>query len=509
MKLKPYVQLFVLLVACTADLAAQETTLKGKVLPEGYWYSAPWLWGGVRVRVKDRDTGDYVPGEQELTQDQDWFHVARPGSLVDVLFDKGPCFVPDGLRKIRVNKENPAQPVVRLQKTRECRIMERRRRERERSKETSRASDKRADTAVASSTADDSQPFEAIQKEGGAATVSEQEGVSASITLLSTYSSKEGGKEGGQTPPVVYGRGQFGFGSEFEPMPTPQVLKQELEQEAELAREGGFFDTFQANFANKQEVYGGIEPLKEILLQFKNDDKHRDLFKQIGSVTPEMYIDVARAQFQAGGEFNPDNIRKVIKDEALSPGVRGSAIVAWLNVESKLVESARQEMESYFDRQDPSSEIFAAARVARVRLLLDDEVAKFFSELTNSKDQEYVTTSFEAVAVTGAIEGEGALPGAEEALARVATTDKDTEHRAAAVYATRSFALDRSPTALRTLFLGARDADARVRLQAVRAMGYGDLESDKRIRNVLAAAAQKDPDPSVRKAAAISLTGAK
>ena len=69
-----------------SPLAAQDQTLKGKVLPGDN--TPPKLWGGIRIVVKNRANDQEISGEQRVTMDQDWFHGAPLGARVDVLFDK-------------------------------------------------------------------------------------------------------------------------------------------------------------------------------------------------------------------------------------------------------------------------------------------------------------------------------------------------------------------------------------------------------------------------------------
>src|SRR5713101_1405081 len=101
MRNNSWIKVALVVMTCVMPLAAQEPTLKGKVISAED--PQPRNWGGVKIRVNKRPNNSEVGGEQKVTKDQDWYHVAPLAAHVDVLFDKV-CYVPDGLYAVYVSQ---------------------------------------------------------------------------------------------------------------------------------------------------------------------------------------------------------------------------------------------------------------------------------------------------------------------------------------------------------------------------------------------------------------------
>lgn len=121
--MKYYIACLILLFTCAAPLVAQETNLKGKVVPWESSRELPKLWRGVRITVKYHGTDQEIPGEQGETEDQSWFHVAPIGARVDVYFDKS-NYIPSLLPNVKVSEEGSNLPIVKLKKCRDTELLE-------------------------------------------------------------------------------------------------------------------------------------------------------------------------------------------------------------------------------------------------------------------------------------------------------------------------------------------------------------------------------------------------
>jgi len=465
------------LACCALPLAAQDPRLQGKVVPAESPNNPPRLWS-VKITVNNKLTHKEVEGEQRYTQDHNWFHFAPLGAVVEVLFDKGPCYAPDGLPTITVGQNNPEMETVQLQKTRECLIGERRQRRQAKARSTQSA------TASAAT---------------GAAS-----GAGAAIRAIGPAGARSGAAIGVREPELdAYD--QRIPKSDADLLPSSELLKKELDKEAGLTRAGQFFDTFQYNFAIKWEIYNDNQPLREVLLQFQNDPQNQDLFKPIGSVTTQEFKDSARALFEISDEVRFDNIKKVIKDESLSRNVRGSATVALLNL--KLDEQTTNEMRDYYRQQTINfSEIFATSLVALARIGENSDDQQLYAYALNSNfDRRFI--AMEALSVAKLIEGPETLPAGAQTLARIATQDEKPEFRAAAVYALRPFVKEEDETAINALFGSLKDPSSEVRLEAVWALSLDEIDDRARVRRVLKRIAKTDPSWVVRRAANLSSTG--
>lgn len=165
-------------------------------------------------------------------------------------------------------------------------------------------------------------------------------------------------------------------------------------------------------------------------------------------------------------------------------------------------------MKEYYRLQNSSSEIFTTSLVALGRIGDSSDKMKLYDYILKGEGEERVI-AMEAVAATQLIEGWGALPGGVQTLAEVATKDESPKFRAAALYALRPFAYHQDKTAITALLSGVGDPSPKVRIEAVWALGVGDVEDQPRVRRVLRVVAKTDPSPFVRRAANLSLSGAK
>ena len=452
-----FVVSFIIVYGCL-PIIAQQPKLNGKVISTEK--PLPRLWGGVRIKVKNRINNQEVEGEQTVTSDQDWYHGAPLGASVDVLFDKD-CYVSEVINVNVRPGENPQQ-TVQLQRKRECLINDRRQQ---------RTRDKR--------------------KAGARANLD----VSALGVVI------HGSVAASVSSAVDYGRDKTAGDRDL--FPSGGTLQQELENEAKFARESGFRDTFQYNFGVKQKAYADDVGLMEILSNFKNNAQNADLFKEVGEIKPEMYDDVIGAQFEIPGEVNLDNIKKVLRDEDIGPSLRGSATVGLLNL--RLDDSTRNELTQYFQSQTENSPIFRTSLVARARL--DDR--SLYQDLQTNSDQARVILMIEAIAVARIADDRDTFSEASQALTDVASRNKDPLIRQSAFSALRAFAYRSDQTAINALLTGVRkDPNPAVRFWVAVSLGVGDLEDNGSVRKVLRLVATRDSSSDVRRAANSSLSGA-
>lgn len=480
------------LIGCPMSLVAQQMpTLRGTVLPDEN--PPPKLWGGVRIRVKNRSNDNKeVPGEQKITDNHDWYHVAPLGAWVDVWFDKA-CYVPGVLDKIYVKKgDQRLDETVVLQKALGCSTAE----QHQRQSGENRSSSQSGQMARANSQRATAEP-----------TLARGEDVAA----VGFPARKTGGGRFASPPTNTNEFMQIGAANTYS-LPSPRTLIKDLEKEARLARSGQLFDTFQYNFRVKWVVYGSVPGLAKTLWQFQSDKQNEDLFKQIGNVPLGAFDDTVRAQFEIAGPVKFENIKRVVMDSAMSSSVRGSATVAFLNIKSTLPETAINEMIEYYRQQaqDPSSEIFVESVVALARHGDSSDRAKLLDDIRNGTDSKRTIASIKALAVAQIFEGPEPLAGAAETLAEVTKENKDSNVRAAAVSALRPFAYRRDETAIKALVTGVReDSSDEVRARATLSLGAGNLEDDPWVRRILRSALKTDPSPLVRRAASATLSGAR
>ena len=461
MKLTPGNSMIIVLLSFSTLYAQGPTRLKGKVVREN-----PSERSEIKITVRDRDTGKPVEGEQLSTRIDDWYHVVRPTTLVDVEFDGGPCYLGDGHSRIRVQQIDEVLPDVKLQKTRECRIAESIRDKPARKKTWS------------------------------------------TITRTQVYTPQAGGRAsagiGVTTTATVSARGSEESTSETILLPSPEVLKQELEAEAAHARNGEFFDTFQYKFALKLELYGDRPALVKVLTDFRSKKENAVFFQTIGQVTPEMFTDVVRREFQLSEEVNLNNVFAVLKEDAVSQNTRGSANVALLN--GDLPDQMKKEVREYHRQQSPSSPIFLTSLVALQRIGEYDDQERLYDYVTDA-DGETRNIAMEAVYLSALIEGPQALPGASKSLAKVANSDADPSVRAIAFHSLRPFLNYNDKTAVKALLKNLKDPNETVRLQVVWALGVAQTEKNPKVKDRLQKISQGDRSAEVRKAALFTLSG--
>ena len=429
--------------------------------------------GEIGINVKDHNTRLNVKGQQSATKVEDWYREVDLGTLVDIEFDPGPFHEGDGHSKIRVEQVNSDLPLVKFQKSRDCRILE----DVEKRRKQGRAYQGYTGAGAASA--------------GGAKSGS-------AITLI---------REPEPEPELAE--------SDFKPLkidpkldadliPSPAVLREELEAAASHARNGEFFDTFQYKFALKSELYRDIPELMKVLSEFRLKAENETLFQPIGKLKPEMFTDVVRRQFETSKDANLDNIRLVVQEENVSEGIRGSATVALLN--GPLQDDFRKDMAAYYRSQGPESPIFSNSLIALGRLGEAQDISKLYRYVTDESADNQRLVAMQALALTQLIEGPDSLPGGAKTLASVATGDQDPEVRAFAVQSLRPFVYYQDQVALDALFDGADDQNSAVRAQVALALGVGQVERGKKVRDVLRRL-MADSSPEVRRAAYLSLTG--
>lgn len=420
---------------------SQDARLHGKVVPAESPNNPPLFWRGIRITVMNKKTKLEVKGQQDFTKDHTWYHNAPIGAMVEVLFDRDPCYV-KGSMQVEVDQASMELETVRLQKSRECLLGERRQRRRN--------MNKRAHHYEANAVQDPS--------------------------------------------------------SDADLIPTVAILKKELAEQAELTRRGVSFDSFQYNFAIKEEIYGDIPALAEVLKQFRSDSKNKDLFAEVGDAGLKEYRESARAQFEISDQINTGAIKSILKDEDLSPNVRGSAGVALLNL--KLDHETREELLKYHRKQleNPSSLILPTSMVSLARIGDDNDKKKIIDLVLNGEKYQRLI-AMEAVAAAQLIDGPGAVPEGVQALSTVAQTDEDPELRKAAVFALRPYAYQDEQVAIKTLMTSAKDPVKEVRVEAVAALSVGEVEDQPRVRKLLWSVVRSDPVQFVRQTAILSLRG--
>jgi len=454
MKLTPKTLLIVLLFTSTAGVCAQQPRLKGKVA-----FANPRERGvEIRINVKDRDTGGLVPGEQPRTQVEDWFHVAPLNALVDIEFDGGKCYRGNGHSRIRVKQENEDLQKVTLLKTRECKIAELRQA-------------KRVYAGVRAEAG--------IKRHGGAQSIEE----------------------------AVVGFETEGLKREAELMPSPDELRQELEEDAAHARNGEFFDTFQYKFALTSELYRDRPELLKVLTDFRANKNNAIFFREIGQVKPEMFTEVVRRELgEANDDANLDNVFAVVKEEALSANVRGGATVALLN--GQLSDEKLKQEREYYRQQSPSSPIFANSLIALARIGEAEDRAKLYSYIMADSGGTRLK-AMEALSLATLIAGPEAFPQGAETLTSVAADkNQDPFVRAFAYHSLRPFVDQGDPTAFKALVAGVKDSKPEVRVQVVLALGVGKTEQTDVAESLLRRVLLTDRSPQVREAARLSLKGA-
>jgi len=423
-------------------------------------------WGDVRIKVINLANHREIEGEQKVTTEQTWYHVAVLGASVDILFDKA-CHVQGTLLNKYVNPGETSFPTVKLHKTRPCLKLEQKQKNRHHALRLQLPS---ADPAVVRADRFAAQPIE-----------------------LSEFVNAE-------------------MRESSDSDPSAKMLKEDLEKEAALARRGKFFDTFQYNFRVNWTVYGDVPALRSVLLEFQEAKENQDLFSQLGNVPLEAFDDVIAAQFEISDQADFENIKRVVMDSAMSSSVRGSGSVAFLNIKPKLPETTANQMMEYYRQQakDSSSEIFATSLVVLMRAGDSTDKAKIYYDARASTDQKRVLGSMNALRLAYIIEGTDAVPEGAKTLAEVANTSDDATVRGAAFFALRPFANAKDETAITALVTGAQqDPDAAVRFRATVALGVGELEDDPWVRRVLRRVAKTDPSAAVRRAANFSLSGAR
>jgi HEAT repeats len=463
----PYSLIVLALLLCTSTVVAQnhpqEPMLRGRVISGEK--PPQQNWGDVRIKVINRANYEEIEGEQKVTFDQTWYHVAVLGAHVDIMFDKA-CHIPAVLFNKYVKPGDNYLTNVKLRKTKPCLRLER---------QNSRHHALRlefptADVAAVRSHHFAVQPFE----------ISE-------FTNAEMYANSDS-------------------------VPSADTLKKELTKEAALARRGKFFDTFQYNFRVNWIVYSDVPVLRSLLLEFQEAKENQDLFSQLGNVPPEAFDDVIAAQFEISDQPHFENIKRVITDSTMSPSVRGSASIAFLNIKPGLPEPTVNQMIEYYRQQaqDSSSEIFATSLVVLARVGNNSDRAKLYDDALVSSDRKRVFASMNALRLAHIIEGPDAVPEGAKTLAEVANTSKDSTVRAAAFSALRPFAYTNDQTAITALVTGAQeDPDAAARFRATVALGVGELEDDPWVSKVLRQVAKADPSSAVRRAARFSLSGAR
>jgi hypothetical protein len=453
-----YLLIILALVVCATTVVAQNSqqgpTLKGRVIS---CEKPPHQnWGDVRIKVINLANYQEIEGEQKVTTDQTWYHVALRGAHVDIIFDKA-CHVPAVLLNKYVKPGDNNFPTVKLRKTKPCLRIER-------YENRHHALRLQFETA-------------------GAATVRTHH--SAAQPLMHENSDS---------------------------VPSAKTLNEELAKEAALARRGKFFDTFQYNFRVTWIVYGDVSALRSVLLEFQEAKENQDLFSQLGNVPPEAFDDVIAAQFEISDQADFENIKRVVMESAMSRSVRGSASVAFLNIKPGLPETTVNQMMEYYRQQaqDSSSEIFATSLVVLARAGNSSDRAKLYDDARTSTDQKRVFASMNALKLAHIIEGPDAVPEGAKTLAEVANTSEDSAVRAAAFSALRPFAYTNDQIAITALVTGAQqDPDPVARFRATVALGVGELEDDPWVSKVLRQIAKTDPSSAVRRAARFSLSGAR
>ena len=438
----------VALILCSFSvISAQQARLYGKVVPADSPNNPPRLWTKIRLTVRNKATGYQIPGKQDYTDDHTWFHGAPLNSRVEVLFDRGPCYLPDGFSVVDVSQNQLALETVQLQRSKECLKAER--------------DQKRRTTTRHSHTIGpvDEASFVHAVPEGDADLI-----------------------------------------------PSPEILKKELEKEAVIARKGAFFDTFQYNFAIKSEVYEYIQVLREVLTQFRTDPQNQDLFKPIGNATLEAYRDSVRAQFEISTDIKPDNIKAIIKNDELAPNVRGSANVALLKL--KMDQITILEIRDYCRREVQNvSDIFATCLVTLARIGDKSDELRIYDLVLHGEKQQRVI-AMEALATAQLIEGPGTLTEGIKTLSSVVRNrEEDEELRAAAVFALRPYVAQNDSTAIAAIIAAVKDPSPKVRVESVWALSIDELEDQPRVRKLLRNLAATDEEEFIQRAAKASLIG--
>jgi len=439
----------VVVLGCLSSVAGQESKLTGKIVPND------------EVRINVRRTEDKhakIGGEERITTKPAWYHVAPTGANVDVLFDKA-CYVPAGVYNRYVEQGDNDTGTIQLQKTRECLILERRQKR------------KKNSTSV-----------RLIGSLGGAASMGpDQYEIEGELTVK-----------------------RSSIPDDADLFPTPAELTAQLEKEAKFARDSELFDTFQYNFAVKSRIYSADISLKKVLTDFHKNLDNQDLFKPVGNVTLDMLEDTVRGQLSVDSSINLDHLQAVMRENSLSPSIRGSATLALLN--AQLTSETRQNMLKYFHQQTPSSDIYRNALIARARL--GDESLNDY--ILNGTDQSQIVAFMQALALAKIVDGRNALPDGARTLTAVATKGKDPQIRAAAFTALRPFAYNGDEEAIKTLVTGARtDPSPEARFRATVSLGVGKLEQVSWIHKILLTIATRDPSFDVRRAAKFSLSGSR
>jgi hypothetical protein len=462
-----YSLIILVLISCTTTVFAQKPQqrpmLKGRVFSGEK--PPQQNWGDVRIKVINLANHQEIEGEQKVTTEQTWFHVALLGASVDILFDKA-CHVQGSLLDKYVNPGETSFPTIKLHKTRPCLKLE----QQKNRHHALRLQLPSANLAVVRADRFAAHPIE-----------------------LSEFTNAE-------------------MRESSESDPSAKTLKEDLEKEAALARRGKFFDTFQYNFRVNWIVYGDVPALRSVLLEFQEAKENKDLFSQLGNVPLEAFDDVIAAQFEISDQADFENIKRVVMDSAMSSSIRGSGSVAFLNIKPRLPETTANQMIEYYRQQaqDSSSEIFATSLVVLMRAGDSTDKAKIYHDARASTDQKRVLGSMNALRLAHIIEGADAVPEGAKTLAEVANTSEDPTVRAAAFFALRPFANTKDQTAITALVTGAQqDPDAAVRFRATVALGVGELEDDPWVHRVLRRVAKTDPSAAVRRAAKFSLSGAR
>ncbi|MGB8508309.1 MAG: HEAT repeat domain-containing protein [Pyrinomonadaceae bacterium] len=471
-------QAFTLLI-CTVPLNAQQVNkpiIRGKVMMVNP-YNPYEVGGGVRITVINKTvSNEIVPGEQGETAEQTWFHEAPLGARVDIQFARDGYEFNEVLHDIQVNTDNPELPLVKLQLTRSRKILLRQQRRIAKSRvppaATASAGTRESRRTVRPASASHGSRAESIGESGVMAAVGNS---TSDITLNEAATeSQVSADESSKAKPKVEADNP-------ELIPKPDDLKHELEREATIARRGAFFDIFQNNFAENMRAYGDIRELLDVLVKFKQENT--DLFQPLGSVKPEMFNDVVNARFETTGDVNVENVKTVIKEKALSAGIRGGAVVAQLNVAPD-----DSEMKAYYHQQwaqGSSAPLYATAAVALFRIGEGKEILSYIAE---GDDTSKILVNLHALRVAQIIEGpEAVVPDAEKVLADVATHDDDPNLRNGAVLALRPFAFRGNETAINALLYSAgdRSENPEVRVTAINALGVGHLEYSTRVRSLL------------------------
>jgi HEAT repeat protein len=463
MKLAAKTLLIIMLLTPFSSVCAQQPRLKGKVD-----YEDPQERGSeITIKVKNVGTGGLVSGQQESTKVEDWYHVAPINALVDVEFDGGGCYMGDGHSRIRVRQENADLRKVVLQKTRECKLKE-------------LAQQVKQQTISASAA-----------KKDEASTAPRATGRVASTQAIAEARAKEF---------EIYSVAASDL------IPSPEELKRELEAEAAHARNGEFFDTFQYKFALKTELYRSRPALMKVLTDFRAKTENSLFFRAIGQVRPEMYDDIVRRELQPSRDVNLDNIVTVVKEDAVTTNIRGTATVALLNGE--IPDDKLGPVREYFRQQSPSSPIFQTSLIALLRVGEAEDQARLFGYVRDGS-AETRNIAMEALSLATLIKGVEAFPDGSTTLATVAANKEgDPLVRAVAFRSLRPFVDQGDKIALQALVNGLTDQNKEVRMQVVLALGVGKTEQDPRVRDRLRRIMLSDGSYQVREAARLSLSGA-